>query len=261
MTESLRSNADGPADYVLIQFANLSVFLVIPAVAGWWWLFADERGREWRMFPIVFAFLFLVFLMSGGKGYYVAPLYLPLFAAGAIWIEEVRIVWRTVLLALIGVGAVVGLFLSLPLVSPERLAPFSEINNELGETYGWSQLTDQVEAVYVALPTDEQSTAVIFAANYGEAGAIEVIGGERLPASVTGHNNYWLWGPGNQAGPIIGVGPVESSLALICPELDLVTTITNEAKIENEEYGAEIWLCRRPTAPLSSVWDEVRHYN
>ena len=33
--------------------------------------------------------------------------------------------------------------------------------------------------------------------NYGEAGAINFLGRRcRRTAAISGHNNYWLWGPG-----------------------------------------------------------------
>ena len=67
---------------MLIQIAVLSFFLIIPGAAGWKWLMFDDLGRRWRSLAIAFVFLFIAFLASGGKGYYVAPLYLPLFAAG-----------------------------------------------------------------------------------------------------------------------------------------------------------------------------------
>jgi len=39
----------------------------------------------------------------------------------------------------------------------------------------------------------------IFANNYGEAGAIDVFRQKyNLPPAISGHNNYWLWGPGNK---------------------------------------------------------------
>lgn len=154
-----------------------------------------------------------------------------------------------------------GVLLPLPVVSPENVGAFNEVNNELGETYGWDQLVDQIEVVFLGLTPEERSTAVIYTSNYGEAGAIEVIGSDRLPPPISGHNNYWLWGPGDRQGPIIGVGHVQSHLKLVCPQVTAVSMITNEAGIDNEENGATIWLCLNPDAPLSSAWDEVRHFD
>ncbi|MEA2002049.1 MAG: glycosyltransferase family 39 protein [Actinomycetota bacterium] len=261
MARSLRENADGAADYILLQIAILSLFLVIPAVAGWRWLWRDDLGRRWQSLATAFVLLFLLFAATGGKGYYVAPLYLPLFAAGSLWVERLDHRKRIAILSVTGAGIVAGLFLALPLVPPESVNTFNEVNTELGETYGWNQLVDQVEAVYMSLPAEDQADAVIFTSNYGQAGAIEVLGAGRLPQPISGHNNYWLWGPGTRSGPIIGVGFVDHVLTKVCPKVEQAGTITNEAGVDNDENGTQLWLCREPTAPLSSVWDDVRHYN
>ena len=40
--------------------------------------------------------------------------------------------------------------------------------------------------------------------NYGEAAAIDFFGsGYRLPKAISGHNNYWLWGPRDLTGEVV----------------------------------------------------------
>lgn len=255
------SGRDGPADYLLIQIAIMSLFLIIPVVAGWWRLMFDADDRRWRTFPIAFVALFVAFLVTGGKGYYVAPLYLPLLAAGALWFADLAVGTRRSLGVLIALGAALGLFLALPIVPPASVGAFNEVNGELGETYGWPELVDQVEAVYLAIPQPRRSEAVIFTSNYGQAGAIEILGDGRLPQPVSGHNSYWSWGTSESTGPIIGVGWVDESLRRICPQIDRVGTITNPAGLGNDEYGTALWLCADPTFPLAEIWEDVRHYD
>jgi hypothetical protein len=259
MARSLASKSDGPLDYVLIQGAILSVFLLIPAVAGGRWLWRDPRGSTWRAFPIAFIALFLLFMATGGKGYYIAALYLPLLAAGAITIESVRTSSRRIFVSLIAVGAVAGIPLALPVVSPARVQPFNDVNKELGETYGWNQFVDQVEEVYLGLSAEERSETAIFTANYGQAGAIEILAADRLPQPVSGHNSYGDWGPGPPHGAIIGIGYVPDAVSNLCRTITTATVITNEAGLPNDEYGTQVWLCRNPTGQLASVWDDLRH--
>lgn len=259
MARSLAGSSDGPVEYLLIQLAILSVFLVIPAFAGARWLWSDPSGRKWRVFPFAFSILFLVFLMTGGKGYYVAALYLPLLAAGAIALDRMKRSTRNTVLGLVALGAVVGLPLALPLVPPQQVEPFNEVNAELGETYAWEEFTDQVEAVYLGLPAAERTDAVIFTSNYGQAGAIEILAPDRLPQPVSGHNSYGDWGPGEPHGTIIGVGYIPDAIAEICADMTRGAVISNPADLPNDEYGTEIWLCPNPSAQLSSVWDRLRH--
>jgi hypothetical protein len=261
MAASLRASSDGPFEYVLLQIAILSFFLVIPAVGGALWLFRDTKGQRWRVFPIAFVALFTLYLVTGGKGYYVAPLYVPLLAGGAVWLEASRGWVRRTTVTLVGIGAIVGLFIALPLIPPESVDAFNEVNGELGETYAWDQLVDQVEDVYINLKDAERESATVLTSNYGQAGAIEVLS-DTLPQPVSGHNNYWLWGPpSGESSVILGVGGVGPAIHRICPMVEVVTKISNDADVANDESGTELWLCRSPSAPLSTIWDDLKHYN
>jgi len=64
------------------------------------------------------------------------------------------------------------------------------------DMFGWRNMAVQVAAVYHGLPPEDQAHAVIFAYNYGDAGAIDYYGpGLGLPNAISGHNNYYLWVP------------------------------------------------------------------
>jgi len=63
----------------------------------------------------------------------------------------------------------------------------------LGETIGWPQLVRTADAVWQGLPARQRATAVVFTADYGEAGAINELGrGTGLPAAVSGQNRPML---------------------------------------------------------------------
>jgi hypothetical protein len=137
-----------------------------------------------------------------GRQYYTAGMLPLLFAAGACRIGEGRPdrSRRRNWIIEIMIGAVLALAFVLPVLPLSTFArmPFlHKTSYDLGETVGWPQLTDQVAKDYRALPVSEQRSASIFTANYGEAGAIALYGGAHgLPYPLSGHNNYWLWGPG-----------------------------------------------------------------
>jgi len=62
-------------------------------------------------------------------------------------------------------------------------------------TYGWPSFVAQVKAVSSQLtPTEREHTAIV-AGNYGEAGALALLGGPELPPVYSGHNSVWDWGP------------------------------------------------------------------
>lgn len=57
---------------------------------------------------------------------------------------------------------------------------------------------------YHALPDEDKARVCIFASNYGEAGALQFYAARYdLPPVISGHNNYYLWGPGACSGDVI----------------------------------------------------------
>src|SRR5438309_3064626 len=62
-------------------------------------------------------------------------------------------------------------------------------------------MTRTVAEVYRNLPPEVQSRTAIFGQNYGQAGAIDLFGPKYgLPPAISGHQNYFLWGPRGYTG-------------------------------------------------------------
>ncbi|MDH5616210.1 MAG: glycosyltransferase family 39 protein, partial [Acidimicrobiia bacterium] len=261
MAGALAGRSDGPVAFVLEQIGLLSIVLVVPAAIGLWRLLRSANLTTWRPIGITFVLLFGFFLVTGGKSYYVAPLYSTLLAAGALWFEGLEGKGRRVMIGTTVFGVFVGLFIALPLLPPRTLATL-DATGELGETVGWPELVDQVAAVYETIPADQRDEVAIFTGSYGEAGAIDILGPDAgLPPAVSGHNNYWLWGPPDRHGPVIGVGQIGDVLDRICPTTAQAGTITNPYGVENEEAGLPLYLCMAPEGQLADIWNDVRHYN
>lgn len=121
--------------------------------------------------------LALVFLVSGGKSYYLSGIYPLLVGAGAQPVVEWAMAARArtpmlfagVALGMPAIGA------ALPILPVSRFAdsPVAEANYDLGEQVGSPTFVDQVAAV-----VDEQDGSVaLLTSNYGEAGALDRYGG------------------------------------------------------------------------------------
>ena len=75
---------------------------------------------------------------------------------------------------------------------------------QLADRFGWNTMTATVARVFHSLPADEQAQACILTENYGEAGAIDLYGpAYHLPQAISGHNTYYLWGPGKCSGQVV----------------------------------------------------------
>jgi hypothetical protein len=147
-------------------------------------------------------------------------------------------------------------------VSMLHTLPAHEINHSLGEMLGWRDLVDEVARVHAGLPGPEREGAVIFTANYSEAGAIELWGPALgLPAPVSGHNSYWWWGPPTRASDVtiaVGFRAIDLDARLgTCVE---VASTSNQWNIKTDETGHPIWLCRGRQVSWSELWPSTRHY-
>jgi 4-amino-4-deoxy-L-arabinose transferase-like glycosyltransferase len=261
MARALAGRSDGPVAFVVEQIGLLSIVLAVPAGVGLWRLLRAPAFKRWRSIGVMFLLLFGFFLVAGGKSYYLAPMYPVLLAAGALWFDGLEGTSRKVMIGASGLGIFIGLFISLPLLPPSSMSAL-DATGELGETVGWPELIDQVVAVYETIPAGERENVAIFTGSYGEAGAVDVLGPEAgLPPASSGHNNYWLWGPPDRHGPVIGVGQIGDVLERICPTTVQAGTITNPYEVENEEAGLPLYLCLAPEGQLADVWAGVRHFN
>ncbi|HKX08496.1 MAG TPA: hypothetical protein VJN67_09900 [Stellaceae bacterium] len=129
------------------------------------------------------------------------------------------------------------------------------------DMFGWRELAAEVGRVYAALPPEEQAKAVFLARNYGEAAAIDVSGETMpLPPSVSGHNNYFLWGPrGYDGSVVIRLGGDRDQLLKAYATVEPAGTVDNPWAMPDER-GLTLWLCRGRKVPLDQGWPSFKHY-
>ena len=121
---------------------------------------------------------------------------------------------------------------------------------------GWPDLTRAVANVY----RRAGAGAVIFTANYGEAGAIDRYGPALgLPAAYSGHNAFGYWGPPpDRSGAVVTVGLDMSQLSRF-RGCRLAARIDNAAGVDNDERGEAVYTCARTAGPWSRIWPALRH--
>ena len=173
---------------LLVQFSPVAAALWIYGLVRLLRVPALVRAK-----PLAWAFLVLVvvFLVTGGKAYYVVGAVPVLLAAGACGLEE-RWSRRGLVVAgaVLALSAFVAWPAALPLL-PERTfgaSVYPEINDDQAEMIGWPALVDAVGRAVA-----DSGAALVVTANYGEAGALEWYGSD-VPV-FSGHNGYAAWGP------------------------------------------------------------------
>lgn len=268
-----------------LDFAAQQALAMNPATAPIWIaglvsaLFLRRRARER---PLAIVFLAVAALLIGAgrsRVSYLAAAYPLLLAPGAVSIEG----WlrapaaRVAAIAVVSITGLVLMPLALPVLAPETfvrysralgVVPRSEENLSLGQLpqhyadmFGWEELAQKVAAVARELSPEERARAVIFARNYGEAGALEHFAAKyHLPRVICPHNNYWLWGPGPpEPRPlaVIILGGDARDNASVMESLEPRGTIGCEWCMPYER-DQTIWLGRRPTIRLEDIWPDER---
>src|SRR6185436_16511388 len=181
-------------------------------IAGLFWLFSSKTYRALGWCAVA---LFVEFVVMKGKVYYLSPVYPMLFAAGSVWLERQSravLFGRAVAVALVTIAGIVLAPLALPILPVEtfiayqkrlRLEPPATETHRLGklpqfyaDMHGWPEMAATIARVYNGLTPAEKAKCAIFGQNYGQAGAIDFYGKRYgLPKAISGHQNYYLWGP------------------------------------------------------------------
>jgi hypothetical protein len=239
--------------------AMFSPLIAIVWIYGLVRLFREPAWAKLRPIGVAFLVATVVFLIAGGKGYYLAGAIVPLVAAGctalaARWSAR-RLVIAGVVLA---VSAAVAWPAFIPVLPVGTYASsfYPALDTDQLETIGWPEFVDSVRATVESLPAEQQATAVVFTRNYGEAGALEWYGLGRPVFS--GHNAFGAWGPPTEgARPVIVIGLTDPATSFA--DCRVAAMINNAANAENEERGRPIWVCSAPLGSWAEQWPRLIH--
>jgi hypothetical protein len=100
---------------------------------------------------------------------------------------------------------------------------------------------------------------VILASNYGEAGALELLG-TGLPPVYSGHNGFWDWGPppADRTVVVHVGGWTAADWSRFFVGCRTVAQIDNGLRIENQEQGQAISVCSGLLASWTAIWPNLR---
>jgi 4-amino-4-deoxy-L-arabinose transferase-like glycosyltransferase len=260
------------------QAMSINLALAPLWVAGVLVPFIDRRLAAARFLAIGFVFTTAFYFVERGTNYYLFPAYPTMFAVGAVSAERlgawIMRAWIAVALAVSALFAPI----VLPILEPAALQRYMEatrikpppieaagvgapLTQGLSDEFGWRELAQKVAAAYHALSPDDQKRAAILAANYGEAAAIDVYGrAEGLPPALSGHNQYWLWGPRGYDGAVtIHVGGDAERWRRACGSLEIVDRTANAFAMPYEN-DRPIFICRDMRVPLANIWDRLKRF-
>jgi hypothetical protein len=262
----MRDVGEGRADgFLQHQFLICTNLFAAPLwLAG---LAAFLLNRRYRMLAFMYLVPLALFFFGKGRGYYMAASYPMLMAMGAAvgerWVTSLpRWGRRTVKAVFFSGLAVVGAYIIaivVPLAASGPLRDFAlQRNGDLREEIGWDQMVRTVAGIRDSLSPDQQAHLGITTGNYGEYGAIEILGSAYgLPQPIGTTNSEYLRGyPTSPPTTIIALGISREQADSIFTNCRLAGHNVNSEGIRNEEsqYHPDIFVCGPPRLPWPELW-------
>ena len=271
----------------LPAFAGEEILTMLPLslpiwLGGLWFFFFSKPGKAFRALGWAWVFTAAVIFTFNPRVYYLFPAFPVLFAAGGVlwesWLDWLRFGWlRLAYAALMLVAGAILSPLTIPVLPPEQYIRYSKAlhleqprleMHRLGplpqlfaDQFGWEEMTATVARVYNSLPPEVRARTAIFGQNYGQAGAIDLFGPKYgLPAAISAHQSYFLWGPREYTG--------ESMIVMQGRQEDLERRFAYVQKVARLEHPYsmpyehfDVFYCRGLKQPLSELWPELKNWD
>ncbi len=248
-------------------------------VAGIIYLFIDKNVKKFRFLGVISLLIILILMFLQGKSYYTIGIFPLLIAAGAVCFEKLlKKLWLRILL--MAVLIIITLPLApngIPVYKPDKLISYYK---NLGEKYGitfvcrfedgsihslpqdyadmlgWEELTLLANKAWTMIP--DKKSAFIYCENYGQAGAITIIGRlYDLPEAVSFHESFKYWFPRKFDPDIKYMVYINYDLGEDVQELfRKITIVGSISNPDAREYGTKVYLCEDPVMSFNKFWIE-----
>jgi hypothetical protein len=250
--------------------------------AGLWFLLAGARAKPYRALGYAFLISAIIIMALDPRVYYLFPAYPLLFVAGGViwesWFESARlrrlkIAWiasMTILAAalapiavpLLPVPAYIrytqAIHLQQPRIETSQLGPLPQL---FADQFGWEEMAQTVARAFQHLPPDVRAKTAIFGQSYGQAGAIDFFGPKYgLPKAISGHQNYFLWGPRGYTGEsMIVLDDRPERLAQLFESVEKVGHVDHPYSMPYEHF--DVFYCRGLKHPLEDAWPRLKNWD
>ncbi len=274
----------GPVAFIVQQIMVLGPATFPVWLAGLLYLLFARDAKPFRILGWTFLATAGVLIAMKGKDYYLAPAYPMLFAAGGVALEKLferrGMRWLTIAYPATMV-ATLAVFLpyAIPVLSPESFLKYEKkvpLGVQASEKshmeaamphyytweFGWEEMVAAVAKAYNSLPPEERAKTAIFGQSFAQAGAVDLFGPKYgLPNAISGHQNYWLWGPRNYTGEIvIVIGSTPRHELEYFEQVEVGATFDSPFAYSGDKRP--ILICRHLKAgDLRQLWPDIKHWD
>jgi hypothetical protein len=236
------------------------------------------RGLGWS-----YLVCYAAFFLLRGKNYYLGPIYPMLLAAGGVVIESAlgrpRFGWRKpVSVFLLLASGLWTLPITVPVLSPDQFLAYAKklpfklpvtehshaqaaLPQWYADQFGWEEIVAETVVAWRQLGPDERRDCGIFAQDYGQAGAIDLLGRRYgLPPALSGDRTYWLWGPRGYSGScLIVLDDRRERLQQLFENVQYVgRSADNPYALEKQ---IPVFICRGAKfGTLEQLWPQLKHW-
>jgi 4-amino-4-deoxy-L-arabinose transferase-like glycosyltransferase len=263
-----------------LAFLGQEAFAMLPLTVPLW-VGLISAGRH-RFLAYAFVFTAVVIMLTSPRIYYLFPAFPVLFAAGGVawerWLTRPRLVWIKPAYAalLLAAGAMVAP-IAVPVLTPEQYTRYARAlhieqprieNHKLGalpqlfaDQFGWDEMAAEVARIYNALPPDVRARTAIFGQNYGEAGAIDFFGPKYgLPGAISGHQNYFIWGPRGYTGEsMIVMDDRPEKLERIFTRVEKAGHVEHPYSMPYRHF--DVYYCTGLKMPIADLWPRIKAWD
>ncbi|MGO9936157.1 MAG: glycosyltransferase family 39 protein [Terracidiphilus sp.] len=236
-------------------------------------LVAFLRSPRYRMIAWMYLVPLGILWLAKGRFYYLCAAYPMLIAMGTVvgerWMRGLPR-WARVTVEIVffqGLLVAGAYFFAgwVPIASSGPLRDFALSHSEdLREEFGWNELVHTVANIRESLTPDQQAHLGITVGNYGEQGAIEMLGpAYHLPPPISTTNSAWLRGyPVPPPTTLIVLGISRENAESIFTNCRWAGHNGNSEGVRNEEsqYHPDIFVCGPPRLSWPELWNEHRDF-
>jgi hypothetical protein len=262
----------------LVDQVMMPSFASFLTISGIIYLINDKDSRKYRFLGIVVILVVIIIMFLRGKGYYTIGVFPFLIAAGSVsyekWISRswIKIAFPVMLVLL----TIPALPMGIPIYKAQGLITYFKIvetkygivfgrkfedgsihslPQDYADMLGWEELTQVTSKAYEQI--EDKKAAIIFGDNYGEAGAINIIGKKYgLPDPISFSESFQYWVPKRFDPDITSLvyihhGPPGEDVKSLFRNISLIGSITNR---DSREFGLSVYLCQNPVQSFNEFW-------